>query len=333
MILITGGSGYLGQAVARRLVRAGHPIRLLVRRDLHVGEAPAGADIRQASLEDAAGVARALEGCTHVVHMAAVVRRWTADPHEFERINVRGLAGLIEAARRARVERFIYTSSFLALGPTDGTVHGEDAPRLPLPAGNPYAESKRRADELARQAAASGVPLITLYPGVLYGPGPDTDGNLIGRAMIDHLRGGLPGLVGGGRGLWSLAYIEDVANGHLAALERAQPGERFILGGENVSLRGIFERLGRLAAAPPPLRDIPFWAARLVGTAQVWRARLTGRMPDITPDEVEIYRHDWAYSSEQAQRRLGYTITPLDRGLADTLEWARARIRDMERGR
>ena len=333
MILVTGGSGYLGQAVVRKLVGAGRRVRLLVRRDLHVGEAPGGVDIRQASLEDAPAVARALEGCTGVMHMAAVVRRWTPDPDEFERVNVRGLATLIEAARRARIERFIYTSSFLALGPTDGTVHDEETPRLPLPHGNRYADSKLRADRLAREAAASGVPVAILYPGVLYGPGAETDGNLVGQALILHLRGRLPGLVGGGRGLWCLACLEDVAGAHLAALERAQPGDRFILGGENVSLRGLFERLARLAAVPPPERQIPFWAARLAGVVQVWRARLTGRMPEITPDEVEIYRHDWAYSSARAQRRLGYTITPLERGLTDTLEWARIRIREMERGR
>lgn len=333
MILVTGGSGYLGRAVVRALAASGRALRLLVRRDLHVGEAPAGADLRLASLGDPAAVERALEGCTEVVHMAALVRRWTRDPGEFERINVHGLRKLLDAARRQGVRRFLYTSSFLALGPTDGSVHDEDAPRLDLPPGNRYADSKRRAEDLAREAAASGAPVVILYPGVLYGPGAATEGNLVGRAVIRHLREGLPGLVGGGRGVWCLAYLEDVARGHLAALERAQPGGRFILGGENVPLREAMERLCRLAGSPAPEREIPLALARLVGRWHLLRARLTGRPPEITPDEVEIYRHDWAYSSERARSALGYAITPLERGLASTLEWARAEIHEMERGR
>lgn len=333
MILVTGGSGYLGRAVVRLLVASGFPVRLLVRRDLHVGEAPPGVDIRLASLADPAGVARALEGCSRVVHMAALVRRWSRDPAEFERVNVRGLATLLEAARRQGVDRFLYTSTFLALGPTDGAVHDEDTPRRDLPAGNPYAQSKRRAEALAREAAASGMPVVIVYPGVLYGPGPATDGNLVGQALVRHLRGELPGLVGGGRGIWCLAYLEDVARGHLAALERARPGDRFVLGGENVSVREIFEHVGRIAGVAAPARDIPFWAARTIGRWHQWRARLLGRPPEITPDEVEIYRHDWAYSSARAQRDLGYAATPLDRALEATLAWARAEIRQMERGR
>ena len=333
MILVTGGSGYLGRALVRGLCAGGRPVRLLVRRDLHVGEAPQGVDIRLASLTDATGLRRALEACTHVYHLAAVVRRWIPDAREFEQVNVRGLATLMEEARRAGVERFLYTSSFLALGPTDGAVHDEDTPRRALPPGNAYADSKRRAEDVAGEAAAAGLPLITLYPGVLYGPGPRTEGNLVGQVLIRHLREGLPGLIGGGRGRWCLSYLDDVVGGHLQALQTARPGERYILGGENVALRDIFDRLGRLAGVSAPSRDIPPWAARLVGRWQVWRARLTGRLPEITPDEVEIYRHDWAYSSARAQRELGYRITPLDEGLSATLAWARAEIRDMERGR
>ncbi len=332
MILVTGGSGYLGQAVARALAGAGRRMRLLVRRDLHVGEAPMGADVRLAALDDGGAVARALEGCTSVVHMAAYVKRWSRDPGEFERVNVRGLSTLLDCARRQGVERFVYTSSFLALGPTAGGVHDEDTARLDLPPGNLYAETKRRAETLAREAAAEGLPLVILYPGVLYGPGPDTDGNLMGQALVRHLRGTLPGLVGGGRGRWCLAFLDDVVRGHLAALERGHPGGRYILGGENVSLREVFERVGRLAGTAQP-RDVPFWAARLAGRWHLWRARMGGPPPEITPDEVEIYRHDWAYSSARAGRELGYTMTPLERGLEATLAWARARIRELERGR
>lgn len=333
MILVTGGSGYLGRAVVRRLAAQGRRLRLLVRRDLHVGEAPPGVDVRMASLGDPAALERALEGCRQIVHLAALVRRWSRDPDEFERVNVRGLANLLEAASRRGIERILYTSSFLALGPTDGAVHDEDTPRRDLPAGNLYAASKRRADEVARRAAESGAPLITLYPGVLYGPGARTEGNLVGQAILRHLQGELPGLVGGGGRRWCFAYLEDVAAGHVAALEHARPGARYILGGENLSPREAFERLSAEAGVEPPRRPIPYWAATWAARWQVFRARCGGPLPEITPDEVEVYRHDWAYSSARAQADLGYAITPFACGLEATLRWAREEIREMERGR
>jgi farnesol dehydrogenase len=333
VILVTGGSGYLGRAVTHRLAQQGHRLRLLVRRDLHVGESPPGADVRRASLDDPAALEGALEGCRQVVHLAALVRRWSRDPAEFERVNVRGLANLLEASRRRGVERILYTSSFLALGPTDGAVHDEGTERRDIPAGNLYAASKRRADEVARRAAESGAPVVTLYPGVLYGPGPLTEGNLVGQAVLRHLRGELPGLVGGGERRWCLAFLEDVVSGHLAALERARPGSRYILGGENLSLREAFARLSAAAGVEPPRRAIPYWVAGWVGRWQVLRARCGGPPPEITPDETEVYRHDWAYSSARAQADLGYAITPFAAGLEATLRWARDQIREMERGR
>lgn len=332
MILVTGGSGYLGQALVRGLVSAGRRVRLLVRRDLHVGESPIGVDVRLASLTDPSEVARALRGCHQVFHLAAVVQRWLPRQEEFSRINVDGLKTLIEASRREGIERFIYTSSFLALGPTDGAVHDEDTPRNSLKPGNAYADTKRQAEGLARQAAADGFPIVTLYPGILYGPGPRTEGNLVGQVLIRHLQEGLPGLVGGGERRWCLAYVDDVVRGHLRALEAAAVGDRFILGGENLSLRQLFARVAQITGTLAPGRTIPAWMARLVGRLQVLRARLTGQPPEITPDEVEIYTHDWAYSSARAERVLGYSATPLEQGLLTTIEWARAEIRDMERG-
>jgi farnesol dehydrogenase len=177
------------------------------------------------------------------------------------------------------------------------------------------------------------VPLVTLYPGVLYGPGPRTEGNLLGEAIIRHLQGNLPGLVGGGGRRWCFAYIDDVAGGHLAALERGRPGGRYILGGENLPLREVFERLAAAAGVKPPRRSIPYWAAEWAGRWQVLRARCGGPPPEITPDEVEVYRHDWTYSSARAQAELGYAITPFAAGLQATLRWARDEIREMERGR
>jgi farnesol dehydrogenase len=173
------------------------------------------------------------------------------------------------------------------------------------------------ADRVATDAVRDGRPVIRVYPGVVYGPGSFTEGNLVGRLISDHLKHRLPGLVGPEHA-WSYAYVADVAAGHCAALERGRPGGRYVLGGENVSQRRLFELVEGLTGRRPPAR-IPFPIANLLGAAEELRVRLFGGTPLITRGAVEIFRHDWSLDSADAMRDLGYAITPLAEGLASTI--------------
>ncbi|HET7746301.1 MAG TPA: NAD-dependent epimerase/dehydratase family protein, partial [Vicinamibacteria bacterium] len=242
-VLLTGGTGFLGKNVARALAAAGHELRLLARPTSSRDGLPAGERV-DGDVTDREAMLRAAEGCQAVVHMAAMVKMWTPDRAAFDAVNVGGLRNAL-AAGRAAGARVLYTSSFIAIGPT-GPQPADESQVHPGRPRNDYERTKAEADAVAREAAAAGQDVVLVYPGVVYGPGDLTDGNIVVRMITDHLAGRLPGIIGPGDRAWSYAYVDDVARGHAAALERGRPGERYLLGGENVTMTGFFERLQRV---------------------------------------------------------------------------------------
>ena len=305
-VLVTGGTGYLGRAVVSALASRGHEVVVFARTASRSG---LPGIIIDGDIRDRAAVARAAEGCEAIAHAAALVSIWRRRRADFDDINVGGLRNVLAAAAAHRTPRVLYTSSFVAIPPRGRTE--------PLVA-NDYQRTKVEADALAGQAVGEGVPLIRVYPGVVYGPGTFTEGNLVGRLIADHLAHKLPGLVGPEQ-RWSYAYVDDVAAGHCAALERGRIGGRYALGGENAPQRRVFEILQQLTGRRPPPR-IPFPIAALMGAAEELRVTLLGGTPLITRGAVEIFRHDWSLDSAEAIRDLGYTLTPLEAGVKRTLQ-------------
>jgi len=305
-VLVTGGTGYLGRAIVHALDRRGHEPVVFAR-----GATAAGLPGRaiDGDVRDRTSLIAAARGCEAMCHSAALVTLWRRDPSEFDRVNVGGLEHTLDAVREAGVRRLVYTSSFLARPP---------AGRATPIAANDYQRTKVAADAVARRAQAGGAPIVIVYPGVVYGPGVLTEGNLLGRLLADHLAGRLPGLIGAEH-TWSYARVDDVAAAHVAAIEHPAPAAAYELGGENVSQMRPFEIARRLTGRALP-RRLPYWLAAVVGRLEVARARLTGRMPQLTPGTVEIFRHDWPVASADAQRDLGFRVTPLEEGVAATLD-------------
>jgi farnesol dehydrogenase len=322
-VLLTGGTGFLGKNVARALHAAGHQLTILARETSDLSGLPESAAIARGDVTDAASVERAIEGCQAVVHMAALVKMWVPDRRRFEQVNVDGLRHTLQAAERAGA-RVVYTSSFIAVGPAGPQPGDESLVHPGHGFRNDYERTKARADVLAREAAAAGRDVVLLYPGVVYGPGDLTDGNLVVKMVADHLGGRLAGIVGPGDRLWSYAFAEDVAQGHVAALERGRAGERYFLCGDNVDMVAFFGLLAEVSGTPPPRRHIPYPAAALLGRTLYYWAELTGKAPVLTHEVVGVFREHWAYSSAKASRELGYAPTPLKDGLRRTVEWLRA---------
>jgi farnesol dehydrogenase len=241
----------------------------------------------------------------------------------FDAVNVGGLKNALAAAQAAGA-RLLYTSSFIALGPTGAQPADESLARDGRGYRNDYERTKAIADGIAREAAAGGADVVILYPGVVYGPGDLTDGNLVVKMAADHMAGRFPGIVGPGDRVWSYAYVDDVAAGHAAALEKGGAGSRYILAGENVSMNGFFETLAAVAGTPPPRRHIPYAGAAALGYALYLWAELTGLPPQLTHEVVGVFREHWSYSSARAERELGYRPTPLAEGLRRTVAWLRA---------
>jgi NAD+-dependent farnesol dehydrogenase len=274
---------------------------------------------------DGGSLKRAAEGCDAIVHAAALVKI-LAPAAEFERINVGGLENVLAAAEAAGVSRILYVSSFIALGPTEngpGRVLDESAEARDRRFINSYERTKTLADQKARAAIARGVPLSVIYPGVIYGPGELTEGNIVVRHVLDLIHRRLPGLLGSPERLWNYVHVEDVVAGIAAVLERGQPGSRYVLGGENVVQRDFYALVERLTGVRVPRLRFPDPVAKLAGLVQREWARMTGGTPQLTPDLVEIYRHDWAYSSARAEKELGYRGRTFEEGLTGTLAWLR----------
>lgn len=307
-VLLTGGTGYLGRAIAHALARRGHECVVFARSASAAVRAGLPAVAFDGDVRDRDALVRACTGCDAMCHSAALVRVWQRDPRAFDDINIGGLQHAIEAAMTRGVRRIVYTSSFLALPPSDA-----QAPVI----GNDYQRTKRAAEAVASEAADRGVPLVRLYPGVIYGPGEATEGNLVGRLLADHLRGRLPGVIGANR-LWSFAFINDVADAHVSALERAAGGATYRLGGENLPQMRLYELLRDATGQPLP-RRLPLWLGRLAARVEELRATVTNATPRLTRGTIEVLRHDWALDSTTAVRDLDYRIRPFREGFRATL--------------
>jgi farnesol dehydrogenase len=301
-VLVTGGTGYLGRAVVGALVASRHDV-VLYGRTASASGLPATAidgDIR-----NAARLCDAAKGCDAVLHSAALVATWTRCSRDFDDVNVGGLRAVLDAAGRHGIGRVLYTSSFLALPPA-----GLDA----APEWNDYQRTKAAADILADAAVRQGSPIVRLYPGVIYGPGAATEGNLVGRMVADHLAGRLPGVIGGDR-IWSFSFVDDVAAAHVAALQAGTRGARYLLGGVNAPQMRVFDIVAQLTGRPRP-RSIPGWLASPAALADELTALWFRRTPLLTTGTLEILLRDWPLGHARATEELGYRVTPLEEGVA-----------------
>lgn len=317
-VLITGATGYLGGRVARALGEAGHAVRVLCRPGRETA-VPPGYEPVSGDLLDAAAVRGGLEGCDALVHMAAMVKRWVRDPGEFDRVNVEGTGRILAIAAELGTPRVLYTSSIVALGPTEGTVADEGRTVSEAPGFTDYERTKRRSLLEVRRRVAAGQPIVVVYPGIVYGPGAATEGNLLGPVLRDFKRGRLGARLGRDDLRICYAYAEDVARGHALALERGRPGPGYILGGANLTQAELFAHLTALTGHAAPRIVVPYRVGEWVGHLQVLRARLTGHPPEVTPGVVRTFRHEWAYRSDRAVAEIGYRMTPPAEALRATL--------------
>jgi dihydroflavonol-4-reductase len=320
--LLTGATGFVGSAVARALNRAGFPVRTLVRRGsprAHLGDLEL--EFVEGDLRDADSVGRAVDGVRYVFHVAADYRLWARDPREIFTANVDGTRNLMQAALRAGVERVVYTSSVATLGlRPDGTPADEANPLSEMQGIGAYKRSKIAAERLVEaMIARDGLPAIIVNPSTPVGP-RDIKPTPTGRIVVEAACGRIPGFVDTGL---NLVHVDDVADGHLAALERGGVGERYILGGANVTFADMLADIARLVGRKPPRLRIPRAAVMPIAYAAEALARFTGREPFATVDGVRMAKHRMFFTAAKAERDLGYRARPYIAGLQDAIQWFR----------
>lgn len=320
--LITGATGFVGSAVARALLARGHRVRALARPNSdrrNLQGLPV--EIAEGDLSDPASLARAVQGCRYVLHVAADYRIWVPNPDAMLRANVDGTVALLRAAHEAGVERIVHCSSVAALGLTpDGTPATEETPVSEAAIAGIYKKSKYRAEQAVLALVRDeGVPAVIVNPAAPIGP-RDIKPTPTGRMVADAAAGRMPAYVDTGL---CVVHVDDVAEGHLLALERGRIGERYILGGENLSLREILALVAAETGRSPPRIRLPAGLLWPVALACEAIARL-GIEPVVTRDHLRMARKRMFFSSAKAIAELGYAPRPAHAAIADAVAWFRA---------
>ena len=319
--LLTGGTGFVGAAVLRALVAAGHRVRALVRpnsdrRNL-IG---IDCEIVTGDLVEPASLRRALRGCEAVFHVAADYRLWVPDREKMHRTNVQGTVDLFQAEAAAGVSRIVYTSSVATLRlRNDGSSADEESNAELCDIIGTYKQSKFLAErEVKRLMEEAAIPVIIVKPTTPFGPG-DVKPTPTGRVIVQAASGRMPAYVNTGL---NVVHVDDVAAGHLLAYERGAIGESYILGGENRTLQWILETVAELTGRPSPHVRLPHWCVTPMAYVAEGMTRVLGRSePMITIDGVRMARKPMYFSSAKAQRELGYTARPAVAALRDEIDW------------
>jgi dihydroflavonol-4-reductase len=319
--LVTGATGFVGAAVARRLLDNQWQVRVLARqgsdrRNLRGLDA----EVIEGDLTDVNSLQHAARGCEGLFHVAADYRLGARDPKQLYRANVEGTRNVLSAAHGAGVRRIVYTGSVATIGiPADGTPGDEKtANSLENMIGH-YKRSKYLAEEVVREAVREGLPVVIVSPSTPVGPG-DLKPTPTGQLVLDAAAGRMPAYVDTGL---NIVHVDDVAAGHLLAYERGKPGERYILGGEDMTLRNILGQIATLVGRKPPRVRLPYGVVLPIAYVAEGFARISGRSGRITLEGVRMSRKRMFFSSAKAMRELGYTARPPVQAFEDAIRWFR----------
>jgi dihydroflavonol-4-reductase len=319
--LVTGATGFVGSAVARKLLREDCEVRVLVRRGANLRNVELlDVEIVEGDLTDPASLLEACEGCDAVFHVAADYRLWAKNPSEIYRANCDGTRALLHAARQARVRRIVYTSSVAVLGiPKDGTPGDEETPVTLADMIGHYKRSKFLAEEIVREFVRAGQPIVIVNPSTPIGP-RDVKPTPTGRIVLDAAAGRMPAYVDTGL---NVAHVDDVAEGHWLAYRKGRIGERYVLGGTDLSLRAILAEIADITGRKAPKIRLPHAAVMPVAVVSELIAKRSGRPPLATVEEIRMSRKKMYFSCAKAKAELGYAPRPARQALQDAITWFR----------
>jgi dihydroflavonol-4-reductase len=321
LAFLTGATGFVGSHVARALADQGADLRLLVRSNSNLKNIQdLKADLLTGDLRDPASLEKGIAGCDAIFHVAADYRLWVRDPDEMYRANVEGTRAILAAARKNNVRRVVYTSSVATMGFTANALADESSPVSLANMIGPYKRSKFMAEQVAIEAAHSGLDVVIVNPTTPVGE-RDIKPTPTGRIVVDFLKKKFPAYVDTGL---NLVDVKECARGHIAALEKGRPGERYILGGENLTLKQILNKLAAITGLPSPTIRVPYIVALATGVVdELFTGRILGREPRATIDAVRMGRKKMFVASSKAERELGWKIVPVDAALRCAATWFR----------
>ncbi|WP_183561809.1 NAD-dependent epimerase/dehydratase family protein [Mucilaginibacter sp. SP1R1] len=320
-VLVTGATGFIGRRLTLALATAGYEVKALCRNTGHPYL------IKHQNIEPVLGnilykqsLARAMQGCTQVYHTAAMAKIWCRNPDDYHETNVNGTHNVLEIAGAAGVRKVVYTSTCGVWGPTIKHPITENDPRI---TGFPiaYERTKYLAELEVRNFVKQGMDVVTVNPSRVYGEGPVTDSNTVGKMISGYLKGKWRIIPGNGEQVANYAFLDDVVNGHIAAMNLGITGERYILGGHDISFNDFFETLQLVSGKQLNMIRLPLPVIDLYSRLEWLKTRLTGLSPMFLPEFAERLKYDQKYCSNKAVTQLGYQITPFAEGMRQTVNY------------
>ncbi len=322
-VFVTGATGFIGTKLVNELVRKSHSVRALSRSTSNrSGLEHERIKIAVGDILDRRSLERGMEGCSQVYHLAAYAKNWAPDKHVFREMNIDGMRNVFEAAKSTGVKRVVFTSTIVTFGPTKpGVVGDETMPRMTQHYYTEYEETKAVAERVALEYASNKFPVVIVNPTRVYGPGKMTEGNSVSLMIDQYDRGMVPVLLNRGVNIGNYVYVDDLVRGHVLAMEKGKIGERYILGGENVSLEKVYRTVDEVSGKKHFQMNLPPALANIYAKEEQLKAEWLGLYPQITPGWVDTFLQDWVYSCAKAQKELGYIVTPFKEGVRATYRW------------
>jgi nucleoside-diphosphate-sugar epimerase len=320
-VLVTGATGFIGRQLTLKLAKQGYDVKALCRDTDHPYL------IRHKNIEPVKGnilntgsLLQAMHGCEQVYHTAAMAKMWCRNEGDFQETNVTGTRNVLDIAGCKGVQKVVYTSTCGVWGPTLKYPLTENEPRI---TGFPiaYERTKYLAELEVQQFVKQGMHVITVNPSRVFGEGPVTDSNTVSKMVFGYLNGNWRIIPGTGQQVANYAYLDDVVNGHIAAMERGVTGNRYILGGEDISFNAFFSILQQVSGTKRNMLRIPQRAIKFYSRVEWLKTKLTGIPPVFLPEFADRLKYDQKYSSQKAINQLGYTITPFNEGMQRTVNY------------
>ena len=320
-ILVTGGSGFIGLALTRRLSEQGEMIHVLCRPNSEIYHLLLpNIKIFFGNIENPADVLSAMKGCDRVYHLAALAANWSPDFQHFYDVNVGGTRNVLTAAQSLSITKIVFTSTCLTFGNSNGVPVDESHPP-PRKILTPYARSKAKAEQLLQKIKTNQVELVTVHPTRVFGPGLLTEGNATTQMIRQYLDGKWHYILGDGQAVGNYGYLPDIVDGFIQAMAHGRHGEAYLLGGENISFNDFFNAIRTVCDCSFPLFRIPRPFVIMFSHLEILRARLFHSYPMISPEWVKLFSQNWAFSCNKARSELNYQITPFQEAIRQTVGW------------
>ncbi|MDR3183499.1 MAG: NAD-dependent epimerase/dehydratase family protein [Planctomycetaceae bacterium] len=329
-VFVTGSTGFIGSVLVEKLLKRGFSVRALTRSNKTSGDK--NLEYCLGDINNSKSLQDAMDGCGYVFHLAAYAKNWAKDIKTFAKVNIVGTRNVFAAARKHAVERIVWTSTIVTFGPTPpGVVGNEIFFRRDENCFTEYERTKTQMEAESLYWLSDGLPLVIVNPTRVFGPGVMSESNSVTRLIDDYRKGRFPFLLNWGRNVGNYGYVDDVAEGHILAMERGTVGERYILGGDNVSLKDVFDTIAKIDRKQRFQIKMYYLIPLLAAKIFELRAKFFGIYPPITPGWIRTFITDWVFSCDKAKNELGYKPIPFEDAVRKTCEWLDERDKSLNR--